>query len=81
MNHDDRTGHEKFWRLERTDDPVSGWDYYVGGERGGFMLHPGTVSLGCITVDSRNPDAMLLYDEIHKLLQSEDGDNWMTVTQ
>lgn len=43
------------------------------------MLHPGSVSMGCITVDASDPGAMLLYEEIHQMLLSEDGNNWLTV--
>jgi RHS repeat-associated protein len=50
MNEDTRIGHESYWRLE-PNPPISGWAYYFLGARSGFMLHPGGVSLGCITVD------------------------------
>ena len=43
------------------------WDYYTRasdiGCRGGFGLHPGTVSLGCITVKDRS-----CFDDIKKVL-------------
>lgn len=45
------------------------------------MLHPGTVSLGCITADILNSDAMQQYDKIHDLLKRESGGNTLTVEQ
>ncbi|TZF80801.1 RHS repeat-associated core domain-containing protein, partial [Cognatilysobacter lacus] len=42
--------------------------------RGAFRLHPGTHSLGCITVD-KNSDSMRLYESIQTLI-----DNTRTVT-
>jgi hypothetical protein len=79
INRDDRPGNEKHWRLEPVPK-VSGILCMLGFKRCGFKLHPGTLSLGCITADSNDPNAMNQYDQIHNLLQSEDGSNSLTVT-
>lgn len=78
MNRDDRPGNNLFWRLE-PDPKISGWKYYLGA-RGGFLLHPGAISLGCITADESNPDAMAQYRLIHNLLRTETGTNYLRVT-
>lgn len=78
MNKDARSGHEDFWRLE-PNPPVPGWKYYLGFARNGFMLHPGTLSLGCITTDKNNADAMRDYHDINNLLNQENGENQLKV--
>ena len=80
MNQDVREGNEGFWRLE-PNPPIPGWKCRLGINRCGFMLHPGTVSLGCITADPTNPKTMRQYDRIDRLLQRENGANTLTVTQ
>jgi Protein of unknown function (DUF2778) len=77
MNPDNRPNHEKFWRLE-PNPSVAGWQYKLGLKRNGFMLHPGSVSWGCITIYSRNTELMQRYQSIHNFLRSE-GSNTMTV--
>ncbi|MBI5639904.1 MAG: DUF2778 domain-containing protein, partial [Nitrospirae bacterium] len=77
MNSDDRAKHGLFWRLE-ADPKVSGWQYYLGA-RGGFLLHPGSASLGCITVRKRDAKAMLQYRAINDLLKSEIESNYLKV--
>jgi hypothetical protein len=44
------------------------------------MLHPGSISLGCITVDRRNQELMRQYNRMHQLLESEAGSNFLMVT-
>ncbi len=78
MNPDNRPGHERFWRLE-PNPKIPGWKYYLGMARSGFELHPGSVSLGCITTDKNNPFAMDQYGQVHNLLQSESGSNALDV--
>jgi RHS repeat-associated protein len=78
MNPDNRPGHESFWRLE-PNPRIPGWKYYLGLARSGFELHPGSVSLGCITTDKNNPFAMDQYGQVHNLLQSESGSNALEV--
>ncbi len=83
------TRHEsrsRFWRLS----PTEGWskvdsalyrlqnDWGIGGKRGGFMLHPGSVSWGCITASSSTMDD---YKRIDDLLNKEDGDNIICVSK
>jgi hypothetical protein len=52
---------------------------YLGLAHGGFELHPGTFSLGCITADKNNPQTVQQYQRLFQLLQSENGNNWMLV--
>ncbi len=80
MNQDDREGNEGFWRLE-PDPPISGWKCRLGLNRCGFMLHPGTASLGCITANSKNTETMHQYGRIDRLLRKEKSANTLTVTR
>jgi hypothetical protein len=73
--HESRSG---FWRLESIP-PVKGWQFALGLRRNGFMLHPGSVSLGCITVEKTDESLMQGYESIDSLLQSEDGRNTLDV--
>jgi len=59
---------------------VSGLEYNLGA-RGGFLLHPGSISLGCITADESNSATMNQYYLIHNLLKSEAGSNNLHVVQ
>ncbi|MBI5233750.1 MAG: DUF2778 domain-containing protein [Deltaproteobacteria bacterium] len=77
INRDYRPGKEKQWRLKSTS--VSSWKCYLGLARCGFNLHLGTRSAGCITADINNTDTVKQYDQLHKLLLSEEGSNTMTV--
>jgi hypothetical protein len=79
MNPDSRPNHEGFWRLE-PNPPVKGWEYYLRRKRSGFMLHPGSRSLGCITTDREVPEAMEQYSAVNELLWSELGTNTLVVT-
>jgi hypothetical protein len=45
----------------------------------GFELHPGSISLGCITTDKKNVNAMKQYAVVNQLLVSEDGANSLVV--
>jgi hypothetical protein len=78
MNRDMRAGHGGFWRLEPTPKK-SGLRYLLGLDRAGFMLHPGSVSLWCITADKDNTNLMNQYSDLNKLLLKEDGSNLLTV--
>jgi len=78
MNRDDRKGHEGYWRLE-PNPHVPAWKYYLGISRNGFELHPGGISLGCITADKNDPAAMLQYDKVNELLNREVGENHLRV--
>jgi hypothetical protein len=61
--------------------PVEGWEFYLGLKRNGFMLHPGSMSLGCITVDSGNEALMKAYEELNSLLEAENGRNTLEVVR
>jgi RHS repeat-associated protein len=80
MNRDDRPGHEGFWRLE-PNPTIPGWKCYLhwGGVRCGFELHPGGLSLGCITTNRKDVNAMKQYAGVNKLLMSEQGANTLVV--
>jgi hypothetical protein len=80
MNRDSRPGHEQWYRLEPIPQR-SGWAVTMHVERGGFALHPGGRSLGCITADKNNPQAMAQLNALLQLLQDEDGMNYLLVTQ
>ena len=78
MNEDLRAGHDKYWRLDPIPQ-VTWFDYYVLRKRSGFMLHPGSVSLGCITTDKGNDAAIAQYNALHSLLWRERGANTLEV--
>jgi hypothetical protein len=70
---------EDFWRLE-PDPKIPGWKCILGIERCDFEFHPGTLSLGCITVDKTNQAAMKQYGNVNNLLNRENGNNRLRVT-
>jgi RHS repeat-associated protein len=78
MNPDNRTGHAGFWRLE-PNPKIPGWECRLGLARCGFELHPGSISLGCITTNKTDPNAMQEYDSVNNLLNQESGSNHLTV--
>ena len=78
MNQDDRPGHEDFWRLE-PNPRIPWWKCDLGLARCGFELHPGSRSLGCITTNKTDPQAMRQYDAINNLLNQENGNNHLRV--
>lgn len=78
MNPDDRAGHENRWRLEPNPN-VPGWKCLLRLARCGFNLHPGGVSLGCITANKNDPETMRQYDRINDLLRRESGRNTLGV--
>jgi RHS repeat-associated protein len=47
------------------------------GRGGGYLLHPGGASKGCITYDGNRDD----YKRLNDLLNKENGNNTLTVTQ
>ena len=80
MNLDDRPGHQGFWRLEPVPK-IPWWKCYLGLERCGFELHPGIHSLGCITTNKNDSNAMQQYNNVNTLLQQENGNNHLKVVQ
>ncbi len=75
------------YRLEPWPDPW--WYFYgpryrlakhgIGNFRGGFELHVGSITFGCINADKTNPGVVEQYQNMRILLQGEDGKNFMTV--
>ncbi|MDR3764529.1 MAG: RHS repeat-associated core domain-containing protein, partial [Acidobacteriota bacterium] len=78
MNQDDRSGHAGFWRLE-PNPTIPGWKCRLGLARCGFELHPGSISLGCITGNKNDPGTMQQYNNVNNLLNQENGSNHLTV--
>lgn len=64
-----------WWRL-RPQSPVRRILDGLGYGRGGHILHPGTVSLGCITYTGNDAD----YNRVNSLLSRESGKNVLRVT-
>jgi hypothetical protein len=58
---------------------IPGWRVLFGLKRGGFELHPGERTRGCINVLRNDPKAMQQYNRMLKLLQAEDGQNYLLV--
>jgi RHS repeat-associated protein len=78
MNRDLRPGHDGIYRLEPVPQ-IPGWEVRVGLKRGGFELHPGHRTLGCINVLKDDPNAVQQYNRMLKLLEAEDGQNYLLV--
>lgn len=82
MNLDTRPEHAGWglYRLEPWPHSIlDGWLYKHHFTRGGFELHLGSITYGCINADKTNPKAAEQYGHIRSLLQSEDGGNFLTV--
>ena len=47
----------------------------------GAQLHRGSFSDGCINASQDDPSTMQQYDQLLQLLLSEDGNNWLRVTE
>ncbi|PPD45241.1 MAG: hypothetical protein CTY16_10540 [Methylobacter sp.] len=78
MNPDNRPHHDNFWRLE-PNPKIPGWKCRLNLARCGFELHPGLISLGCITASKENPTVMGQYNNINDLLRRESGNNTLEV--
>jgi RHS repeat-associated protein len=78
MNPDTRQGQTDRYRLE-PQPPIPGWKVRLFLERGGFELHPGHITLGCINVLKDDPNAMQQYQQLQQLLNSQTGSNFLTV--
>jgi hypothetical protein len=77
-------GHDRYrlepWpndSLSRLQRDLSHWRYYGLGAQ----LHRGHYSMGCINAVQDDPATMQQYDQMFKLLMSEDGANFMTVIE
>jgi len=58
--------------------PVRLWETWILRKRSGFELHPGSVSVGCITINSSHgiPSS---YSDLERLLKKEDPHNTLQV--
>jgi hypothetical protein len=82
MNFDNRPEHQGWgdYRLEP-------WPHHKGDgirerlhlRRGGFELHIGSITHGCINADKTDPQAVDAFHAMQRLLGAEDGNNWLTV--
>jgi hypothetical protein len=69
------------FRLE-PDPPVSKLDaglIRLNLKRGGFELHIGTRTHGCINAENGDPQAVKQFNAIYQLLRSESGNNHLLV--
>ena len=78
MNKDTRKGHELWYRLEPIPR-VPGWAVRLGLQRGGFALHLGSLSEGCINIDKNDPNLRQQFNDLLNMLNSEQGDNFLYV--
>jgi RHS repeat-associated protein len=78
MNRDLRPGHDGIFRLEPVPR-IPGWQVRLFWRRGGFELHLGTTTLGCINVLKTEQNAMEQYNRLRKLLEAEDDQNYLLV--
>jgi len=82
MNSDTRPEHQG-WGLYRLEPWPHHWYdgllYDLHVTRGGFELHVGSITFGCINADKTNPDAVNQYHALQYLLQAQDGNNYLTV--
>jgi RHS repeat-associated protein len=82
MNFDTRPEHQGWGDYRLEPWPHHFWDgmlYKLHFQRGGFELHIGSITFGCINADKTNPEAVKQFHQMQQLLQSEDGSNFLTV--
>jgi RHS repeat-associated protein len=79
MNLDERPGHQTWWRLEPMPR-VPGWKVRLHLARGGFAMHLGQSSLGCINIDRNNVDAAGRYSNLFNRLLGEWDRNILLVS-
>jgi len=73
------------YRLQPTQ--WSKWDSFlyflaafgIGNKRGGFEFHLGSITHGCINADKFDPRAVEQYNAIRRMLEAENGSNYLTV--
>ena len=63
---------DNWWRLRSDSIIQRGWDRFGWGRGGGYLLHPGHASWGCLTYEKGNDDS---YKALNNLLRREDGNN------
>lgn len=73
-----RPNSDNWWRL-RPESAFTRAMASAGLGRGGHLLHPGSVSLGCITFRTDNEIRLKQYNDLHEFLRSEQGNNWLKV--
>lgn len=78
INEDGRPNHETWLRLEPVPR-VAGWKVWTGLRRGGFAMHVGGNSAGCITVDRDNQEAVEDYLDLRTALLNEMPNNTLHV--
>jgi len=78
MNPDTRKGQTDRYRLEPMP-AIPGILVRLGLARGGFELHPGHRTLGCINALKDDPNTMNQYHQLQQLLDSETGSNYLLV--
>jgi len=87
LNPDERPEHRGWgmYRLQPTQ--WSKWDSFlyflaafgIGNKRGGFEFHLGSITHGCINADKFDPRAVEQYNAIRRMLEAENGSNYLTV--
>ena len=87
MNADERPEHRGWGMYRMEDTNWSKWKsilYYlakigIGSQRGGFELHIGTITHGCINAEKTDPRVVEQYHAMQTMLEKEDGSNYLTV--
>jgi len=83
MNFDDREIHRGWGDYRLEPSPHTWWHGPLERlhlARGGFELHIGSITHGCINADKTNQQAVDEFHALQQLLHAEDGHNWLTVT-
>lgn len=58
--------------------PPKRW-YQCLFDRCGFLLHPGTVTIGCINANRNVPGVMNQYNKVDQMLLRDSGANFLLV--
>jgi RHS repeat-associated protein len=69
----DLPGRQGWWALQSTSwiPGLSGLSCRLGRSRCGYNLHLGTYSLGCITFNKNDPNAVSGFNSVNQMLQSD----------
>ncbi len=82
MNFDNRPEHNGWGDYRLEPSPYSRWHGPLERlhlARGGFELHIGSITHGCINADKTDPQAVGAFHAMQQLLGSQEGNNWLTV--
>ena len=82
MNFDNRPEHNGWGDYRLEPSPYSRWHgplERLHMARGGFELHIGSITHGCINADKTDPQAVGAFHAMQQLLGSQEGNNWLTV--